>query len=191
MLLVIQRSSYITEADVPRQQPVPFSHKHHVAGLGIDCRYCHTSVEVSSFAGVPPTATCMNCHSQIWARSAMLEPVRESFRSGRSIEWTRVNRLADFAYFNHSIHVNKGVGCSTCHGPVHDMPLTWRAVSLHMEWCLECHREPERYLRPRSAIYDTSWEPPRDQLQVGAKLVEEYGINTADNRLTNCSICHR
>jgi len=121
----------------------------------------------------------------------MLEPVRESYRTGRSIVWNRVNRLADFAYFNHAIHVNKGVGCSTCHGPVHEMPLTWRSVSLNMEWCLGCHRAPEKYLRPKTAIFDTSWEPPADQLSVGLKLLDEYRINTADNRLTNCSICHR
>ena len=123
-----------------KPQPVPFSHQHHVAGLGIDCRYCHTSVETSSFAGIPPTKTCMNCHSQIWTNAALLEPVRESYRSGKSLEWTRVNELPDFVYFNHSIHVNKGVGCNTCHGPVDHMPLMYKHASLQMEWCLECHR---------------------------------------------------
>ena len=109
-----------------RPQPVPFSHQHHVAGLGIDCRYCHTSVETSSFAGIPPTKTCMNCHAQIWTNAALLEPVRESYKSGKSLVWTRVNDLPDFVYFNHSIHINKGVGCNTCHGPVDRMPLMYQ-----------------------------------------------------------------
>src|SRR5881409_1682198 len=121
----LQRSPYLTEVGVPREQPVPFSHKHHVSGIGIDCRYCHTSVEESSFAGIPPTKTCMNCHSQIWADSPTLEPVRASLREDRSLEWTRVNNLPDFVYFDHSIHVRRGVGCTTCHGPVDQMPLTW------------------------------------------------------------------
>ena len=122
----IQRSPYVTYAGVRRPQPVPFSHQHHVAGLGVDCRYCHTSVETSSFAGIPPTKTCMNCHAQIWTNAALLEPVRESYKSGKSLVWTRVNDLPDFAYFNHSIHINKGVGCNTCHGPVDQMPLMYQ-----------------------------------------------------------------
>ena len=116
LLAEINRSSYVTEAGVVREQPVPFSHKHHVSGIGIDCRYCHTSVEKAAFAGIPPTKTCMNCHSQIWADSPMLEPVRQSLRTGRPIEWIRVHDLPDFVYFDHSIHVNKGIGCVTCHG---------------------------------------------------------------------------
>src|SRR6202163_2188774 len=131
------RSSYATGQGVVKKQPVPFSHQHHVAGLGIDCRYCHTSVETSSFAGIPPTKTCMNCHSQIWTNAALLEPVRESFKSGKSLQWTRVNQLPDFAYFNHSIHINKGVGCNTCHGPVDRMPLMYNQASLQVESCLE------------------------------------------------------
>jgi hypothetical protein len=130
----INRSPYVTQTHVPREQPVPFSHKHHVSGIGIDCRYCHTSVENSSFAGLPPTETCMSCHSQIWADSPTLEPVRASLRSGQSIEWTRVHDLPGFVYFNHSIHVNKGVGCATCHGRVDQMPLMWKQNTLHMEW---------------------------------------------------------
>lgn len=142
----ISRSSYVTHTRVIRPQPVPFSHKHHVSGIGIDCRHCHTSVEESSFAGMPPTATCMNCHSQIWADSPALEPVRASLRDGRPIAWTRVHNLPDFAYFDHSIHVRKGVACTTCHGPVDRMPLLWQESSLLMEWCLDCHRSPEKHL---------------------------------------------
>lgn len=186
-ILTINRSSYVTEAHVARSQPVPFSHKHHVAGLGIDCRYCHTSVEVSSFAGIPPTKTCMNCHSQIWADAPMLEPVRESFRSGQSLEWVRVHDLPDFVFFNHSIHVAKGIGCSTCHGQVDQMPLMWRVASLQMEWCLDCHRQPEKYVRPKDKVFDMAWAPPPDQDIQGARLVEEYKIR----KLTYCSTCHR
>src|SRR6202795_4591740 len=122
----LNASTYATRAKVPVEQPVPFSHEHHVGGLGIDCRYCHTTVENSSFANIPPTKTCMNCHSQIWNTSPTLEPVRESFRTDRSIPWTRVHYLPDFAYFNHSIHINKGVGCKTCHGRIDTMPLTFQ-----------------------------------------------------------------
>jgi hypothetical protein len=183
----IVRSSYVTEIGVAREQPVPFSHKRHVSGLGIDCRYCHTSVEDSSFAGLPPTHTCMSCHSQIWINSPMLEPVRESYRTGRSLEWTRVNQIADFAYFNHSVHVEKGVGCVTCHGQVDQMPLMWREHSLYMEWCLECHRHPERYVRPREEVFNMQWQPMENQITLGRQLVEEYRIQ----RLTYCSTCHR
>ena len=189
-LAAINRSSYITEVGVARAQPVPFSHKHHVGDAGIDCRYCHTAVEVSPFAGIPPTKTCLNCHSQIWAGSPMLEPVRESFRTGRSIEWTRVHNLPGFVYFDHSIHVKKGIGCVTCHGRVDEMPLMWRERTLYMEWCLECHRAPERYVRPRQLIFSLDWEPAADQVAMGRKLVQEYGIRSAA-ALTSCSTCHR
>jgi hypothetical protein len=186
--LEIARSSYVTQVNVAREQPVPFSHKHHVAGLGIDCRYCHTSVEDSAYAGIPPTETCMSCHSQIWVDSPMLEPVRESFRSDRSLEWIRVHDLADFAYFNHSIHVKKGMGCDTCHGRVDLMPLTWRVASLQMEWCLECHRAPEEFVRPVNEIFNPEWTPPSaDAMALGRALVEEYDIA----RLDDCSVCHR
>jgi hypothetical protein len=185
----LNRSSYATGANVVRSQPIPFSHKHHVSGLGIDCRYCHTSVEQSAFAGIPATAICMNCHSQIWTNSAMLEPVRESYRTGRPIHWTRVHHLAEFAYFNHSIHVNKGVGCSTCHGQVEQMPLTRQTSSLLMEWCLECHRNPEKFVRPREEVFNMAWTPPGDQITLGRQLVRQYNIRT--EQLTNCSVCHR
>ena len=186
-ILQIGRSPYVTRAQETREQPVPFSHKHHVSGLGIDCRYCHTSVETSAFAGIPPTKTCMTCHSQIWADSPMLEPVRESYRTDESIEWLRLHDLADFVYFNHSIHVKKGIGCDTCHGPVNDMPLMWKEKTLQMEWCLECHREPERFVRPREEVFNYEWVPPTDQLTLGRELVEKYDIQ----RLDNCSVCHR
>jgi ferredoxin len=187
LLAAVQRSSYMTQVSVAREQPVPFSHEHHVRGLGLDCRNCHTSVEDSAFAGLPPTKTCMTCHSQIWSESPMLEPVRASLRTGTSIQWTRVHDLPDFAGFDHSIHLKKGVGCSTCHGQVEQMPLMWQTASLQMEWCLDCHRAPEKYVRPRDQAFNMDWRPPADQLEQGRKLVKEYGIQ----RQTDCSICHR
>ncbi len=189
LIMAFVRSAYATGVGVFVEQPVPFSHKHHVSGLGIDCRYCHTSVEDSSFAGIPPTETCMTCHSQIWTNAEMLEPVRESYQTGQPIEWVKVYNLPDFVYFNHSIHVAKGVGCETCHGRVDQMALTYKANSLYMEWCLECHRHPENYLRPRDEIYTMGWQPEIDQATLGRELVEAYNVNVA--QLTNCSICHR
>ncbi len=184
---LVVRSPYEMMQDVPRNQPVPFSHAHHVGGLGIDCRYCHTSVEESSFAGIPPTKTCMNCHSEMWAVAPVLEPVRDSYRTGRSIAWIRVHDLPDYVYFNHAIHVHKGIGCETCHGRVDRMPLTWQANSLEMQWCLDCHRHPERYIRPRDRVFDMEYTPPENQLALGAKLVRAYHVQ----RLTSCSTCHR
>jgi hypothetical protein len=162
-----------------------------VRGLGLDCRYCHTSVETSSFAGIPPTETCMTCHSQIWSESPMLEPVRESYRTNRPLAWNRVHDLPDFAYFNHGIHVAKGVGCVSCHGRVDLMPLMWKEQPLTMEWCLGCHRAPERHVRPREYVFNMEWQPPSAQLALGKELVHEYGIETETGRLTNCSTCHR
>ncbi len=185
----VDRSSYVTQVGVVREQPVPFSHRRHVAQLGLDCRFCHTSVEDSAFAGIPPTKTCMTCHSQIWLQSEMLEPVRASYRTDRSIEWTRVHDLPDYAYFNHSIHVKKGVGCETCHGRVDQMPLMWQEETLHMEWCLNCHRHPEKYLRPRDEVFTFGYEA-EDQTTLGALLVEEHDVAAATT-LTNCSMCHR
>jgi hypothetical protein len=184
-LYMLNRSPYATRQNVAQAQPVPFSHQHHVAGLGIDCRYCHTTVETSSFAGIPPTSTCMNCHAQIWTKAAMLEPVRASFRSGEPIRWTRVHVLPDFVQFNHSIHVQKGIGCVSCHGRVDQMPLTWQAQPLTMSWCLECHRAPERFIRPREKVFDLAWEP-RDQLAIGRELVQQYHVQSK----TFCSACH-
>jgi len=186
-VLEVNRSPIVTLQNVARNQPVPVSHQHHVGGMGIDCRYCHTSVEVSASAGMPPTKTCMNCHSQIWSQSPMLEPVRESFRTDRSIEWTRVHDLPDFSYFSHASHVNRGVGCTTCHGRVDRMPLMAQAATLQMEWCLDCHRDPAKYVRPQAEVFNVSWEPPADQLSQGGRLVKEYGIRTS----TSCSTCHR
>jgi len=186
----VNRSGYVTQAGITREQPVQFSHAHHVAGIGIDCRYCHTSVEESDFAGIPPTKTCMNCHSQIWANSPYLEPVRSSFRTNKSLEWTRVNDLPDFVYFNHSIHISKGVGCNTCHGPVDKMPLMRQEKSLQMEWCLECHRHPEKFVRPKEEVFNLSWEQPENQEALGRELVKKYHI-LSPTRLTDCSTCHR
>ena len=183
----VNRSPWVTQARVARDQPIQFSHERHVAGNGIDCRYCHTSVEESSFAGIPPTKTCMNCHSEIFSDSPYLEPVRQSFRLDRSIAWTRVHDLPDFVYFNHSIHVNKGVGCTTCHGQVDRMPMMWQEKSLQMEWCLDCHRNPEQYVRPRSAVFSVDYVAPSNQLELGRRLVAQYNIQ----KLTSCSTCHR
>ena len=183
----VNRSPWVTQAHVARDQPIQFSHERHVAGNGIDCRYCHTSVEDSSFAGIPPTKTCMNCHSQIFANSPFLEPVRSSFRTGTSILWTRVDDLPDFVYFNHSIHLHKGIGCTTCHGPVDRMPLMRQEASLQMEWCLDCHRNPEQYVRPRDAVFRVDYVKPPDQTELGRRLVAEYQIQ----KLTSCSTCHR
>jgi hypothetical protein len=185
----VEKSPYNTDAGIPRNQPVPFSHEHHVRGLGIDCRYCHTSVEDSSFAGIPPTKTCMTCHSQIWSNAEMLRPVRQSWASNQPIQWSRVHNLPDFVYFNHGVHVNKGVGCSTCHGEVDRMPLMWQQASLQMAWCLDCHRAPEQFLRPRDQVFNMHWTAPSNQLEEGRKLVEKYGVKTGE--LTNCSICPR
>ena len=184
------RSGYNTQAFIPRVQPVQFSHKHHAGDDGIDCRYCHTSVETSAVAGIPPTKTCMNCHSQIWSASPFLEPVRESFRTGQPIKWVRVHDLPEFVYFNHSIHVNKGVGCSTCHGRIDEMPLTKQVQSLQMQWCIDCHRAPEKVLRPKDKIFDMAWEPGPDQEKQAERLKTEYNIQSTAV-LTSCSTCHR
>jgi len=186
----IVRSPWLTEAHVVRVQPVPFSHKHHVGDIGIDCRYCHTSVEESSFDGLPPTSTCMNCHSQIYNDSPTLEPVRQSFHNKTPLEWVRVNNLPDYVYFDHSIHLSKGVGCVTCHGPVDEMPLMWRENTLTMEWCLECHRDPARFIRPRDQVFAMHWQPSEPQQTLGARLVKEYRIRSSEE-LSNCSTCHR
>jgi hypothetical protein len=183
------RSAYQTQVGVVRPQPVQFSHEHHVAGLGIDCRYCHTSVETSPFAGIPATEICMQCHSQIWRDSPKLEPVRNSFRTGEPLSWTRVHDVPDFVYFDHSIHVAKGVGCASCHGPVDEMPLMWRAETLHMQWCLDCHRDPLPHLRPADQVF--SMEPVRlagnDNTDPRAALLAHYQIMSE----TDCSTCHR
>jgi hypothetical protein len=183
----LDRSSWATGQEVILAQPVPFSHDHHVAGIGIDCRYCHTSVETSAFAGMPATATCMNCHAQIWSASPMLEPVRASLREQRPIRWTRVYDLPDFVYFNHSIHVAKGIGCESCHGRVDRMPLMWRASSLQMSWCLDCHRHPDPHVRPRTEVTNLAWRPPPDAAALRRSLVREYRVQSR----MDCTTCHR
>ena len=185
--ILVARSNYVTRAHEFVEQPVQFSHRHHVKDDGIDCRYCHTSVETSSFAGIPPTKTCMNCHSQIWSQAPILEPIRASFREDRPMRWVRVHDLPDFVYFNHSIHVKKGMGCETCHGRIDQMPLTLQENTLQMEWCINCHRNPENYVRPRSEVFTMGYKPPVPQSVIGAQLVKEYGIRGN----TSCSTCHR
>lgn len=187
LLIILGKSSYVTRANEFVEQPLQFSHAHHVGDDGIDCRYCHTSVETSSFAGIPPTQTCMNCHSQLWVDSPILEPVRASLREDRSLHWTRVHDLPDFVYFNHSIHVKKGVGCETCHGRVDQMPLMYQQNSLQMEWCIGCHRAPEQFVRPREEVFTMGYRPPVAQEVLGPQLVREYAIQS----LTSCSTCHR
>jgi len=189
-VLAVARSPYMTRQNISREQPVQFSHKHHVGDDGIDCRYCHTGVETSAVAGIPPTKTCMNCHSVLFNTSAYLEPVRESYRSDTSIAWVKVHRLADFVYFNHSIHVNKGVGCSTCHGQINQMPLVFQANTLLMQWCVECHRHPEQVLRPKDQVFNMDWKAPDNQAEIGAELRKLYNIRTTVE-LTSCSTCHR
>src|SRR5512143_1291810 len=178
VLFVLPRSSYVTRQREARELPVPFYHLQHVGGMGIDCRYCHTAVEKSATAGIPPTKTCMNCHSQIFNQSPTLEPVRASWRTDTPIEWVRVHDLPDFVYFNHSAHVNKGVGCTTCHGPIDKMAFVYQESSLLMEWCLDCHKQPEKYLRPKSAVFSVAWRPPADQLELGLNHIAEYGVKT-------------
>jgi len=183
------RSQAVTRVGIAPDQPVPFSHQHHVAGLGIDCRYCHTAVEESASAGLPPTETCMTCHSQLWTDADLLAPVRESWARRTSLRWRRVHDLPDFAYFDHSIHVQKGVGCVECHGRVDRMPLMRQAESLRMDFCLDCHRDPAPRLRPREEVFNMGWTPPPDRRALGERLIARYGID-ADG-IMHCNVCHR
>jgi hypothetical protein len=199
-LAIFYRSSYATGRDEIVEQPVPFSHAHHVGQLGIDCRYCHTSVETSAFAGIPPTKTCMNCHQQMWVGSEMLQPVRDSFKQDKAIPWNKVHNVPQYAYFNHSIHIAQGVGCVSCHGRIDEMPLIFQSNTLLMEWCLNCHREPEKFLRPKSEVFSMTWKPsdetnpetgqPYTQAELGVKLKEAHHVRDA-SMLTSCSMCHR
>jgi hypothetical protein len=182
-------SPHVTAQDIFVTQPVPFSHQHHVGGLGIDCRYCHTGVEQSAIAGVPPTETCMNCHSQLWTNASLLAPVRQSYASGMPIHWQQVNKLPDYVYFDHSVHIAKGVGCTTCHGEVESMPLMRQAAPLTMQWCLDCHRNPGPNLREADEIFATNWSAPKDQKQRGKQFIATRHIDVG--RLTDCSLCHR
>ena len=185
----VDRSSFVTHVFQPIPQPIPFSHQHHSGELGIDCRFCHTTAETSAFAGIPSTETCMTCHSQIWKDSPMLAQLRDSYASGRAIAWNRVHNVPDYSYFQHDIHINKGVACETCHGRVDKMPLTWKVNSLHMEWCLDCHREPERYIRPKEHVFEMGYVPATHQAALGKKLVADYHV--ASQRITDCVTCHR
>ncbi len=186
-LLTYPYSSYATQVGVVKEQPVPFSHKHHVGDLGMDCRYCHTSVETSSFAGIPSTEICMNCHTEIWKDSPVLAPVRDSYQTGKAIAWTRVDSLPGYAYFDHSIHVTKGVACVTCHGQVDEMPLTWQDQSLLMSWCVNCHRNPAQNIRPRDQVTNLHWQPPDNLQLMRQQLIVEYNVQSK----TSCSTCHR
>jgi len=190
VLFGLSHSDYVGSVGIAPAQPVPFSHKHHSGELGLDCRYCHQQVEAQATAGLPPTHTCMTCHSEIWTGSPMLAPVRESLANNEPLHWTRVNRLPDYAYFNHSIHITKGIGCSSCHGAMDTMQLTYAAQSFKMEFCLSCHRAPENFVRPQQEVWNMEWKAPADQATVGPALVKEYHIAGPD-RLTDCSICHR
>jgi hypothetical protein len=173
-------SSYATEVAVEASQPVPFSHQHHVGGLGMDCRYCHTDVETSAIAGIPATEVCMTCHSQVWRDAPVLEPVRESWATGKRLRWQRVNDLPDYVYFNHSIHVQKGIACVNCHGRVDQMPLTAKAETLYMRWCLECHRAPEAYKSTPDQVFAMHAKPRMKDTPA------PHG-----GKLEDCSICHR
>jgi hypothetical protein len=186
----LYQSPYATARNWPAEQPVPFSHAHHAGQLGLDCRYCHASVETSASAGMPATETCMTCHSQVFADSPMLAPVRDSAVTGVPIAWNRVTQLPGYVYFDHHIHIAKGVGCTTCHGRVDTMPATYPAVSLRMSWCLDCHRAPEAHLRPPEAVFAMDYRPPADQAALGRQLARKYHLQPSD-RLTNCSTCHR
>ncbi len=185
------RLSLRTEVGYVQDQPVPFSHKHHVSDDGIDCRYCHTGVETGADAGLPPTHTCMTCHSQIWTDAPALAPVRESYATGKPLKWFRVAQVPDYVYFDHHVHVQNGVACVECHGRVDKMPLTWRAKSFHMQFCLDCHKNPAKALRPPSMVTRMDWSG------VDKKWLAEYGKEAAahkhldPNRLTNCETCHR
>lgn len=182
-------SPYFTQVGVAKAQVVPYSHQQHVGQLGLDCRYCHTSVETSNTATIPPTETCMGCHSQVASASPALEPVRASAENNQPLEWIRVHDLADYVYFNHAIHVKQGVGCETCHGRVDEMPVVAKMETLQMDWCLDCHRAPEKYIRPREAVFTMGYQPTTDQSVLGPELVQKHGIQV--DHLTDCSVCHR
>lgn len=168
-------------------QPVPYSHELHAGQLGIDCRYCHNTVEYAAYAAIPPSQTCMNCHKTVMAESDKLVLIRESYSSGRPVEWVKVHDLPDYVYFDHSAHVTRGVSCAWCHGRVDKMEVVFQAKSLRMGWCLECHRNPEKYLRPKEFVTQLDWQPMEDQLVMGNRLKEAGNINPSDD----CSTCHR
>jgi hypothetical protein len=184
----VPATDYNTAEHFAPKQPVPFSHKHHVSGLGLDCRYCHTTVEKSASAGMPSTGICMTCHSQIWTNAAMLAPDRQSMAQNVPLRWTRVYTLPDYVFFDHSIHIAKGVGCTECHGPIGDMNLTWKARSLQMSWCLDCHRDPAPRLRPKDQVFNPRWQRTA-ATPAGQTLMAQYHVHT--KQLSDCGICHR
>jgi Cytochrome c7 and related cytochrome c len=188
LVWVVPVMGYNTQETYIPPQPVPFSHKHHVSGLGLDCRYCHTTVEVSQNAGIPPTHTCMTCHSQIWTSAEILAPVRQSLAEEKPLRWTAVYILPDYVYFDHSIHIAKGVGCTECHGPIGDMPLTRKASTLYMSWCLACHRDPAPHLRPLDQVFKPNWQRTPDTPS-GEQLMAQYHIHP--ETLSDCGVCHR
>ncbi len=189
-LILWLHSSKFNQVGVTVGQPVPFPHSFHVGVVGLNCRYCHDSVDKSGFADLPPTETCMSCHSQIALQSPLLIPIRESWKTGQPVVWSRVNRLPDYVYFDHSIHINKGVGCETCHGRVDQMTTDVKANTFFMSWCLDCHRNPAQYLRPLDKITTMGYKPAGDQAVIGAQLMKQYNI-LPPTQLINCSICHR
>lgn len=182
------RTDYLRHTRWTVEQPVPFSHQHHVAGLGLDCRFCHTTVETAADAGLPPTYTCMTCHSQIWTNAAILAPVRRSLADNTPLVWHRINDLPGYVYFDHAIHIAKGVGCSSCHGEVAAMPLMHKARTFTMGFCLDCHMNPGPNLRPKDQIFNTEWHRTKDTPSPES-LMAQYQIG--GRRLTDCSICHR
>lgn len=186
-LMVLARSPLGRSSFEPVEQPVAFDHRHHAADEGIDCRYCHDTVMRSATAGFPPSSRCMGCHAQIWSDSPALADVRESFFQDRPIAWNRVHRVPDFAFFNHASHVNKGVGCVTCHGRVDTMARVEKVASLTMGWCLDCHRDPTPHLRPLSEITSMTWNPDGNASMRGAELARLLHVQTR----TNCTTCHR
>lgn len=189
LLLAEWKSFASPGGSAPIAQPIPFSHKHHVGDDGIDCRYCHTAVEKSSFAGMPSTEICLTCHSQLFHDSEMLRPLHESAASGKPIQWNRLHDLPDFVYFDHSIHISKGVACVSCHGRVDQMPLTWRTQSLEMQWCLDCHRHPEAALRPADKVFDMQWNDALSEAD--QRMLSRIYRLQDETRMTNCSTCHR
>jgi hypothetical protein len=187
ILWLLARSPYVTGQGTPIDQPIPFSHKHHVGDDGIACEYCHTTVQTTAFAGMPSTETCMNCHAQVWSQSDTLAPVRMSAQTGQPLVWDRVYDLPDYVYFDHSIHVQKGVACETCHGRVDEMPRIMKASSLQMQWCIDCHRDPTANIRPREAVTVMGWQPPANADDLHRQLMLEYHVQSR----TDCSTCHR
>jgi hypothetical protein len=186
-LIAVGTSPQTQNVGYAPEQPVPYSHALHAGELGIDCRYCHGTVERTRYASLPPTQTCMNCHGTVKAQSVKLATVRESYASGLSVEWVRVHDLPGFVYFDHSAHVGRGVSCVSCHGRVDRMEVVRQAEPLSMGWCLDCHRNPEPHLRPVEFVTDLDWAPPADDLDMGARLRREGDINPS----TDCSTCHR